>query len=64
MYDPSSGHMRFIEVKGRVDSADTIMITRQEVITSLHEPEKFMQSSKLQMATCGSKVCAWLTRYP
>ena len=41
-YDPSSGHMRFIEVKGRVDSADTIMITRQEVITSLHEPEKFI----------------------
>ena len=41
-YDPSSGHMRFIEVKGRVDTADTIMITRQEVITSLHEPEKFI----------------------
>lgn len=41
-YDPSVDHMRFIEVKGRVDSADTVMITRQEVITSLHEPEKFI----------------------
>ena len=41
-YDPNTGHMRFIEVKGRVDTADTIMITRQEVITSLHEPEKFI----------------------
>ena len=34
--------MRFIEVKGRIDGADTVMITRQEVITSLHEPEKFI----------------------
>ena len=30
------------EVKGRVDGADTLMITRQEIITSLHEPEKFI----------------------
>jgi hypothetical protein len=41
-YDPDTGHMRFIEVKGRVDTADTVMITRQEVITSLHEPDKFI----------------------
>ncbi len=41
-YDPVTGHLRFIEVKGRIDGADTVMITRQEVITSLHEPEKFI----------------------
>lgn len=41
-YDPVSGHMRFIEVKGRVDGADSVIITRQEIITSLHEPEKFI----------------------
>lgn len=41
-FDPKSGHLRFIEVKGRVDGADTVMITRQEVITSLHEPDKFI----------------------
>ncbi len=40
--DPKAGHLRFIEVKGRIDGADTVMITRQEVITSLHEPEKFI----------------------
>ena len=40
--DPRADHLRFIEVKGRVDSADTVMITRQEVITSLHEPDKFI----------------------
>jgi len=41
-YDPNTDHLRFIEVKGRVDGADTVMITRQEIITSLHEPEKFI----------------------
>ena len=41
-YDPDADHMRFIEVKGQVDGADTVMITRQEVITSLHEPRKFI----------------------
>jgi len=41
-YDPVSGHMRFIEVKGRIDGADSVMITRQEIITSLHEPDKFI----------------------
>ena len=41
-YDPAADHMRFIEVKGRVHQADTVMITRQELITSLHEPKKFI----------------------
>lgn len=41
-FDPKVDRYRFIEVKGRIDGADTVMITRQEVITSLHEPEKFI----------------------
>ena len=41
-YNPGTRSHRFIEVKGRVDGADTVMITRQEIITSLHEPEKFI----------------------
>ena len=41
-YDPDARRHRFIEVKGRVDGADTVIITRQEIITSLHEPEKFI----------------------
>lgn len=40
--DPRNQHLRFIEVKGRIDGADNVMVTRQEVITSLHEPEKFI----------------------
>ena len=41
-YNPNTCKLRFIEVKGRVDGADTVMITRQEIITSLHEPDKFI----------------------
>ena len=41
-YDPEVDHLRFIEVKGRIDGADTVMITRQEIITSLHEQDKFI----------------------
>jgi superfamily II DNA or RNA helicase len=41
-FDPDAGVSRFVEVKGRVEGADTVMITRQEVITSLHEPEKYI----------------------
>ncbi len=41
-YNPQSKSFRFIEVKGRVDGADSVMITKQEIITSLHEPEKFI----------------------
>lgn len=41
-FDPDAGVSRFIEVKGRIADADTIMVTRQEVITSLHTPEKYI----------------------
>jgi hypothetical protein len=41
-YDPKADQLRFIEVKGRIEGAETVMITRQEVITSLHEPAKFI----------------------
>ena len=40
--DPDSGHLRFIEVKGRITGADTVMITRQELITSLNKPDQFI----------------------
>ncbi len=41
-YDPDTGRYRLIEVKGRVEGAESIMITRQEIITSLHEPERYI----------------------
>ena len=41
-FDPDAKRMRFIEVKGRVEGADTIMVTRNEVITSLHKPDDYI----------------------
>ena len=39
---PETGELRFIEVKGRVSGADTITVTRNEILYSFNEPEKFI----------------------
>jgi len=39
---PGLGHLRFIEVKGRVAGADTITVTKNEILTSLNRPEHFI----------------------
>ncbi len=40
--DGQSGQLRFIEVKGRVSGADTVTVTRNEVLFSLNKPEQFI----------------------
>jgi len=40
--DPNTGKLRFIEVKGRVSSADTLTVTRNEILYSLNKPEDFI----------------------
>ena len=42
LYGPDAGRQRSINVKGRVDGARTVKITRQELTTSLHKPETFI----------------------
>ena len=37
-----AGRLRFIEVKGRVTGADTITVTKNEILTSLNKPEDFV----------------------
>ena len=37
-----NGHLRFIEVKGRNANADTITVTKNEIITALNSPENFI----------------------
>ncbi len=37
--NPQTKTQRFIEVKGRDERADTIMVTRNEIITSLNKPD-------------------------
>ena len=39
---PGTGKLRFIEVKGRVTGADTITVTKNEVLTSLNKPDDFI----------------------
>ena len=40
--DPATGKLRFIEVKGRTADADTITVTRNEVLTALNKPDDFI----------------------
>ena len=39
---PGTGRLRFIEVKGRVKGADTVTITKNEILTALNKPEQFI----------------------
>ena len=38
---PGTGRLRFIEVKGRVHDADTITVTRNEILYSMNKPEDY-----------------------
>src|SRR5262249_22460861 len=38
---PGTGKLRFVEVKGRIAGADTITVTKNEILTSLNKPEDF-----------------------
>ena len=40
--DMKSGHLRFIEVKGRHVDGDVIMLTKNELLASLNSPEAFI----------------------
>ncbi len=39
---PATGKLRFIEVKGRKSDAETITVTRNEILYSLNKPEDFI----------------------
>ncbi|MQA92942.1 MAG: DUF3883 domain-containing protein, partial [Gemmatimonas sp.] len=39
---PGTGRLRFIEVKGRVARADTLSVTRNEILYSLNKPDDFI----------------------
>ena len=39
---PGTGKLRFIEVKGRVEGASTITVTRNEILYSLNKPEDYI----------------------
>lgn len=39
---PGTGKLRFIEVKGRIAGAETITVTKNEILYSLNKPEDFI----------------------
>jgi SNF2 family DNA or RNA helicase len=39
---PGTGRLRFIEVKGRVHGADTVTVTKNEILTALNKPDDFI----------------------
>jgi len=40
--DPKTGRLRFLEVKGRVTGADTVTVTRNEILYSFNKPDDFI----------------------
>jgi hypothetical protein len=40
--DPRTGRIRFIEVKGRDADADTVTVTKNEILYSLNKPDDFI----------------------
>ena len=40
--DPRTGELRFIEVKGRVSGADTLTVTKNEILYSFNKPDHFI----------------------
>jgi superfamily II DNA or RNA helicase len=39
---PGTGKLRFIEVKGRTSGAETVTVTRNEILTALNKPDDFI----------------------
>ena len=39
---PGTGRLRFIEVKGRLSGAETLTVTRNEILYSLNKPEDYI----------------------
>jgi superfamily II DNA or RNA helicase len=39
---PQSGKLRFIEVKGRIEAANAVTVTRNEILTAFNKPDDFI----------------------
>jgi hypothetical protein len=39
--EPETGALRFLEVKGRAAGAETVTVTKNEILTSLNRPEGY-----------------------
>jgi SNF2 family DNA or RNA helicase len=39
---PGTGRLRFIEVKGRIEGAETVTVTKNEILAALNKPQDFL----------------------
>jgi superfamily II DNA or RNA helicase len=58
---PGTGRLRFIEVKGRVVGAQTVTITKNEILTALNKPDAFILAVVL---VDGGAATPWYIRRP
>ena len=58
---PGTGQLRFIEVKGRIAGADTITVTKNEILYSLNKPDDFILAM-VEFREDGSHVVHYLRR--
>ncbi len=61
--DPNSGHLYFIEVKGRWHQKQVVVLTKNEILCSRNEPEKFRLAMVL-VDENGPKTLRYLQQLP
>ena len=59
--DPKTGHLRFIEVKGRDADADSICVTKNEILYSFNKPDDFILAM-VEFQTAGAHAVHYLRR--
>jgi len=55
------GALRFIEVKGRVKGAETVTVTKNEILTALNKPEQYILAI---VEVDGDQATPWYIRQP
>ena len=58
---PGTGRLRFLEVKGRVAGADTVTVTKNEILYSLNKPDDFILAM-VAFGADGSHAVRYLRR--
>jgi hypothetical protein len=56
---PGTGKLRFIEVKGRVQGASTVSVTKNEILTALNKPDDFVLAIVSVDGVSGTPVYVW-----
>ncbi len=58
---PGTGKLRFIEVKGRITGAETVTVTKNEILYSLNKPDDYVLAM-VEFLTASSHRAHYLRR--